>query len=75
LGDDYIQLRRQWLNLAHNHPIAEGMLAFYEHGWQTARIYRRRKLSQRRSFLWPLLQHARTLPYRQPDRPKASAPN
>jgi hypothetical protein len=32
LRDDYIQLRRQWLNLAHSHQIAEGMLnAFYEH--------------------------------------------
>jgi hypothetical protein len=32
LRDDYIQLQRQWLNLAHSHRIAEGMLsAFYEH--------------------------------------------
>jgi hypothetical protein len=31
LRDDYIQLQRQWLNLAHSHRIAEGMLsAFYE---------------------------------------------
>ena len=32
LRDDYIQLQRQWLNLAHSHQIAEDMLrAFYEH--------------------------------------------
>jgi len=32
LRDDYIQLQRQWLNLAHSHQIAEGLLsAFYEH--------------------------------------------
>jgi hypothetical protein len=32
LRDDYIQLQRQWLNLAHSHQIVEGMLsAFYDH--------------------------------------------
>jgi hypothetical protein len=32
LRDDYIQLQRQWLNLARSYQIAEDMLsAFYEH--------------------------------------------
>jgi hypothetical protein len=32
LRDDYIQLQRQWLNLARSYQVTEGMLsAFYEH--------------------------------------------
>lgn len=32
LRDDYVQLQRQWLNLARSYQVTEGMLrAFYEH--------------------------------------------